>query len=261
MLELNLEGKIALITGGSEGIGKAIAWKLSAEGCPVSICARREDVLKAAANEIRQDTGGQVEAIPADVTKAEDVERFVAESVDKLGGADILINNAGRSAAGPFEETTDEMWLEDFDLKFWSAVRASRHAFPTMKKHGGGNIINVTHPGGKAPRGNSVPPSLSRAAGIAFTPALSRDGAPHGIRVNTVCLTNIKTAQGVRAWQAANKGESFEAWCEEHGKGVPLGRMGEAEEVADLVAFLVSDRAAFITGSSVNIDGGTSVVV
>ena len=172
MLDLNLNGKVALITGGSEGIGKAIAWKLSEEGCDVAICARREDVLEAAAEEIRQATGGNVLPIPADVTRAEDVGRFVASSVDAFGGVDILVNNAGRSAGFPFEEATDEMWLEDFDLKFWSAVRASRHALPSMKERGEGSIINVTHPGGKAPGGNSVPTSVSRAAGIAFTKAL-----------------------------------------------------------------------------------------
>ena len=261
MLELNLSGKVALVTGGSEGIGKGVAWKLAEEGCSVVICARREDVLEAAAEEIRDATGGGVLAVQADVTNAGDVERLVSATIEAYGGIDILVNNAGRSAGFPFEEATDEMWLEDFDLKFWAAVRASRHALPSMKERGGGSIINVTHPGGKAPGGGSVPTSISRAAGIAFTKALSHDCASYGIRVNTVCLTNIKTAQGVRAWEASGTDASYEAWCEEQGKDIPLGRLGESSEVGDLVAFLVSERAAFITGASVNIDGGTSAVV
>ncbi len=261
MLELNLGGKVALVTGGSEGIGKGIAWKLSEEGCSVAICARRDDVLQAAALEIRDDTGGAVLAVQADVTQATDIETFVSAAIDAYGGVDILVNNAGRSAGFPFEEATDEAWLEDFDLKFWAAVRGSRCVLPSMKERGGGNIINVTHPGGKAPGGGSVPTSISRAAGIAFTKALSHDCASYGIRVNTVCLTNIKSAQGVRAWESLDTEESYEAWCDRIGKDIPLGRMGEASEVGDLVAFLVSERAAFITGTSVNIDGGTSHVV
>lgn len=261
MLELNLEGKVALVTGGSEGIGKGVAWKLAEEGCSVAICARRDDVLQAAAQEIRDATDGAVLAVPADVTKAEDIDRFVSTAIETYGGVDILVNNAGRSAGFPFEDATDEIWLEDFDLKFWAAVRGSRSALPSMKERGGGSIINVTHPGGKAPGGGSVPTSISRAAGIAFTKALSHDCASYGIRVNTVCLTNIKTAQGVRAWEGSGSDLSYDAWCEEQGKDIPLGRLGEASEVGDLVAFLVSERAGFITGASVNIDGGTSHVV
>ena len=261
MLQLNLKDKVALVTGGSEGIGKGIAWKLADEGCAVAICARREDVLDSAAEEIRSATGGNVVAIRADVTKETDLESFTNAAMDAFGAVDILVNNAGRSAGGYFEEATEEIWQEDFDLKFWAAVRMSRLTIPSMKARGGGNIINVTHPGGKAPEGGSVPTSVSRAAGIALTKALSKDLAQHSIRVNTVCLTNIISAQGERAWKASGSALDYDAWCVEHGKGVPLGRMGTPEEVADLVAFLVSDRAAFITGASINIDGGSSATV
>ncbi len=261
MLELNLTGQVALVTGGSEGVGRGVAHKLAEEGCRVAICARRPDVLEAAGREIRQETGAEVLAVPADVTVAEELEGFFGAVVEAFGGIDILVNNAGRAAGNYFEDTTEEMWQEDFDLKFWAAVRGARLAIPHMKARQGGSIINITHPGGKAPGEHSVPTSVSRAAGIAVTKALSKDMAQHGIRVNTVCLTNIKTAQGVRAWEASGSALSYEDWCVEQGKGIPLGRMGEASEVGDLVAFLVSERAGFITGAAINIDGGESATV
>ena len=261
MIETNLTNKVAVITGGSEGIGKAIAKKLAEEGCRVAICARRPDVLNDAAGEIRKNTGAQILAIPADVTVEQDINKFLEAVITEYGEVDILINNAGRSAGHYFEDATEEIWKEDFDLKFWSAVRCARIVIPKMKKKRNGCIINITHPGGKAPGAQSMPSSVSRAAGIAFTKALSHDIAPHGIRVNTVCLINIISAQGMRAWQDLNSPLSYEDWCVEQGKNVPLGRLGEASEVADLVAFLVSDRGAFITGASINIDGGSSATV
>lgn len=257
MLDLELKGRVALVTGGSEGIGRAIASKLVEEGCRVAICARRPDVLEQAAAAM----GEGVLAVPADVTQAPDLERFFAAAVGEFGGVDILVSNAGRSAANYFEDTTEAMWQEDFDLKFWAAVRLARLAVPRMKAQGHGAIVHITHPGGKAPDAHSVPTSISRAAGIAFTKALSKDMAAHNIRVNTVCLTNIKTAQSERAWKASGTGLTYGEWCAQQGREIPLGRMGEAGEVADLVAFLVSERAAFITGASINIDGGSSATV
>ncbi len=261
MLELNLSGRVALVTGGSEGIGNGIARKLAAEGCRVAMCARRQDVLADAAEAISSEAGARVLAVAADVTLAADVERFVNEAVSEFGGIDILVNNAGRSAAHYFENATEAMWQEDFDLKFWAAVRGSRMAVPHMKARGGGSIVNITHPGGKAPGPDSVPTSVSRAAGIALSKAMSKDLAQHRIRVNTVCLTNIRSAQAERAWKASGRDLDYEAWCDELGKDVPLGRMGEPGEVADLVAFLVSDRGAFITGAAINLDGGSGETV
>ena len=261
MLELNLTNQVALVTGGSEGIGKAIAHKLAEEGCKVAICARRQEVLEAAGEEIRRATGAQILTLQADVTKLEDIERFIKAGVEEYGAIDILVNNAGRSAGGYFEDVDEEAWQEDFSLKFWAAVRACRLAIPHIRARGQGSIINITHPGGKAPGPSSVPTSVSRAAGIAFTKALSKDMAGHKIRVNTVCLTNIKSAQSLRAWEGSGSGLDYEEWCLEGGKSVPLGRMGEASEVADLVSFLVSERATFISGASINIDGGEGATV
>ncbi len=260
-MDLKLTGRVAVITGGSEGTGKAIAMRLSECGARVSICARREDVLERAAQEIRNRTGNDVLAVSADVTIPKALEDYIRSTVERFGRIDILINNAGRATGAPFEEVTDEDWYEDLNLKVMAAVRCSRLVIPHMRSADGGRIINITHPGGKQPGAGSCPTSVSRAAGIALTKALSKDLLPDKILVNTVCLTSIKTAQGVRGWQAQGSPGTLEEYWEQQGKNHPLGRLGEASEVADLVAFLVSDRAAFITGTAINIDGGLSAVV
>ena len=260
-MELGLNGKVAVITGGSEGIGKGIALRLSEAGAEVAICARREDILYQTAQEIQDQTGNSVLAVAADVTVSATLESLIGATVDRFGQLDILVNNAGRSAGGDFETATDQIWYEDLDLKLMGAVRCARLVIPHMRAVGGGRIINITHPGGKQPGAESCPTSVSRAAGIALTKALSKEFLPDNILVNTVCLTSIKSAQGVRAWKAAGSlGTLEDYWLEEGGQH-PLGRLGEPEEVGDLVAFLVSDRAAFITGTAINIDGGLSAVV
>ena len=195
-MELGLTGKVAIITGGSEGIGKGIALRLCEEGAKVSICGRREDVLTSAAEEIRTQTGGEVLTVRADVTKPETLENFIGQTATHFGKIDILVNNAGRSAGGDFETMSDEAWYDDLDLKLMGAVRCARLVIPHMKNNGSGRIINITHPGGKQPSAGSCPTSVSRAAGIALTKALSKELLPHKILVNTVCLTSIKSAQG-----------------------------------------------------------------
>jgi len=260
-LQLELQGKAAAVTGGSDGIGKAIAFKLAAEGVSVAICGRREDVLERAAEDIRLRTGSMVLAVQADVTKPGEGEAFIRKTVEAFGRLDILINNAGTSSAYPFESATDQAWKEDFDLKVFSAIRASRAAIPHMRRLGGGRIVNITTPAGKAPGQASVPTSVSRAAGIALTKAMSKDYARERILVNTVCVGSIKSGQWVRRWQAEGGRRSLEEFYRECGKEVPVGRVGEPEEVADLVAFLVSARGGYITGTAINVDGGVSATV
>ncbi len=257
-MELGLRGKVAAITGGSEGIGKATALRLAMEGAQVAICARRADVLRKAADEINS-AGGEALAVVADVTKPEDVQRFIAETVKQFGRLDILVNNAGTSNANPFEGVHDEVWQQDLELKLFGAVRAARAAIPHMKRQGGGRIINVTMVAGKQPGAKSLPSSVSRAAGIALTKALSRDMAEHNILVNTVCVGLIKSAQHER--HAARQGLTPEQRYAQMGKNVPLGRFGEAEEAANVIAFLASEAASYVTGASINVDGGMSGVV
>ena len=263
-MDMGLTGKVALVTGGSDGIGKGTATSLCAEGASVVICARRQDVLESAAAEIRAQTGGDVTPMVADVTDQSAVDALFDAIAEKYGRLDILVNNAGTSAANLFENVTDEVWRYDIELKLFGAIRCSQRAIPLMKAQGGGRIVNITTPGGKAPTANSVPTSVSRAAGIALTKEMSKDYAADNILVNTVCIGLIKAGQHERRWEAAKDGDpdlTLEAYYEEMGKRVPIGRVGEAREAGDLVAFLVSERASYITGVAVNIDGGTSPVV
>jgi NAD(P)-dependent dehydrogenase (short-subunit alcohol dehydrogenase family) len=255
-LELGLNGKVALITGGSEGLGRACALRFAREGARVAICARRKEILERTAEEIRSATGADVLAVQADVTRPDQVEAFVNQVIARFGRIDILVNNAGTSAAHPFEAVDDAAWQADLDLKLMAAVRCCRLVIPHMRRQGGGRIINVTNIGGKAPGARSLPTTVTRAAGINLTKALANEYAPDKILVNTVCLGLVKSMQ----WERRGRGD-LDAYYSEVSKRVPVGRVGEAEEFADLVAFLASQRAGYITGTAINFDGGMSAAV
>ncbi len=254
-MDLQLEGKVAIITGGSEGIGKATAIELASEGVNVAICARREDVLAEAAKEAASAGRGKVIAITADVTNPEDVQGFVQAAVNEFGGVDILVNNAGTSSASPFEAVEDETWGYDLDLKLYGAIRTSRAAIPHMRARGGGRIINLTAVSGKTPGASSLPTSVSRAAGIALTKAMSKDLAKDGILVNTICIGLVKSGQISRGAQRRFPDAPLEEAFQKMGANVPLGRIGEAREVAALIAFLSSPLGGFISGTAINVDG------
>ena len=256
-LELGLKGKVAIVTGGSEGLGRAAVERFARSGARVTACARRKDVLEGAVDAIRKATGAEILAVPADVSRAADCAAVVAATVDRFGGVDILLNNAGTSAGASFEKVDDDAWQADFDLKVMAAVRMCRLVIPSMKPRGGGRIINVTNLGGKAPRAQGLPTSLSRAAGINLTKSLANEYAADRILVNTICIGLVKTAQIARR----AKGGDLEAHYRELAKRIPVGRIAEASEFADLVAFLASERAAYITGVAINFDGGMSPVM
>jgi NAD(P)-dependent dehydrogenase (short-subunit alcohol dehydrogenase family) len=256
MLELGLGGKVAIITGASEGLGRACAERLAREGTRVAMCARRKDVLERAAEEIRKATGAEILAMPADVTRAADIEALVAATATRWGGVDILVNNAGTSRAAAFEQVDDAAWQTDLDLKLMAVIRFCRLVIPIMKRRGGGRIVNVTTVGGKAPAARGLPTTVARAAGINLTKSLANEYAADRILVNTICLGLVKSAQ----WERRAKGD-LEGYYREVAKRVPIGRVGEAEEFADLVAFLVSERAGYITGTAINFDGGMAATV
>jgi 3-oxoacyl-[acyl-carrier protein] reductase len=265
-MDLDINGRVAIITGGSEGIGKATALRLAHEGARVAICARRESVLEEAAAEIRKQTGGEVLPVVTDVSKFQDIQHLVQTVVDRWQGVDILVNNAGTSSAGPFEEMSDERWLTDLELKLFAAIRCTREVIPYMRKRNWGRVVNLTALGAKAPAARSGPSSVSRAAGVALTKALSKEFASENILVNTVCIGLVKAGQHEYRYTLAQDqrpGLTLNQFYDEMAQAsqVPIGRVGEAEEAADLIAFLVSERASYITGVAINIDGGSSPVV
>jgi len=257
-MDLGLKGKVAVVTGGTEGIGKATALKLAQEGANIAICARRKDLLDRVADDIGR-TGAQVLAVAADMSKPADIERFMKAVVERYGRIDILVNNAGTSARGKFLEVDDATWSSDLELKVFGAIRCSRLAIPHMRKQGGGRIVNITISSAKQPGAQSMPTSVSRAAGLAITKALSKEFAADNILVNTVCIGKIKSGQHERRY--TREGKSADQYYGEMSKDIPMKRVGEAEEVANVIAFLASDAASYVTGSSINLDGGISGVL
>ena len=260
-MELGLKGKIALVTGGSDGIGFSSAYEMALEGAEIIICARNQKNLDIAANSIKENTGRDVTTKSCDVTSTEAVAQLFKDITDQFGGIDILVNNAGTSSAHPFLNADEETWDYDIDLKLFGAIRCSQNAVPIMRSRGGGRIINITTPGGKAPGAGSVPTSVTRAAGIALTKAMSKDFASDNILVNTVCVGLIKSGQHRIRWENSDQKISLDDFYSQMGERVPMGRVGEAKEVGGLIAFLASDRGSYITGASINVDGGTSPVV
>jgi NAD(P)-dependent dehydrogenase (short-subunit alcohol dehydrogenase family) len=247
-----------VVTGATEGIGRATALRLAQEGARVAICARRQGPVDETVDAIRK-TGAEALGVAADMSKAADIERFVNAVVERFGRIDILVNNAGTSRRGKFLELDDRAWSDDLELKLFGAIRCTRLAVPHMKKNGGGRIVNITISSAKQPGAESYPTSVSRAAGLALTKALSKEFAPDNIRVNTVCIGKIKSGQHERRFR--REGRSAEDYYREVSKDIPLGRVGEAEEAANVIVFLVSDAASYVTGTSVHLDGGISGVL
>jgi NAD(P)-dependent dehydrogenase (short-subunit alcohol dehydrogenase family) len=256
-MDLHLDGKVILITGGTDGLGAALADRLVEEGARVAVCGRDPGRL-AATRQRLEAAGGDALAVPADVTRAADLERFVEAAVTRWGRLDGLVNNAGRSAAGRVDQVSDEEWLADLELKVLAAARGTRLAVPHLTAAGGGAIINVLNVGAKAAGGSSLPTAASRAAGLAITKASSKDLGEHGIRVNAVLIGLVASGQWRRRAEAAGQAED-ELYRRMAGNAaIPLGRVGRAEEFADLGAYLLSDRSSYVTGSAINLDGGSS---
>jgi NAD(P)-dependent dehydrogenase (short-subunit alcohol dehydrogenase family) len=259
-MDLHLAGKVVLITGGTDGLGAALADRLVEEGARVSVCGR--DPRRLAATEERlRDAGGDALAVQADVTSPADLERFVEASVARWGRLDGLVNNAGRSAAGRIDQVSDDDWIADINLKVLAAVRCTRLAVPHLVAAGGGAIVNVLNIGAKAPGAASLPTTASRAAGLAITKAASKELGGRGIRVNAVLIGLVESGQWRRRADAAGQTEDDMYRQMAESTNIPLGRVGRSEEFADLAAFLLSDRSSYVTGSAINLDGGTSPVL
>lgn len=260
-MNLGLNGKVALITGGSKGIGFVTALTLVKEGANVAICARNSDHLHEAATSIKEETGREVLPIVTDVTKEEDCKKAVEETVRHFGKLNILVNNAGTSSANPFDQVDTGLWKYDLDLKLFGAIHCSRYAVPYMRKEGGGAIVNLTASMAKTPGASSLPTSVSRSAGMALTKAMSKDLGKDNIRVNTVCIGLIRSDQIEKMWQNNRPDLTWEEYSKEVGKNIPLGRIGNTQEAANVITFLVSEAASYVTGTAVNIDGGSASVL
>src|SRR5579871_4747599 len=248
-MEIRLDGRSALITGGSKGLGLAMAERFAASGADVAIVARSPETLAEAKRQVEKGAKAKVAAISADVAKAADIRRAYDEAMSAFGKIDIFVNNAGQSTRGPSEEITDEMWQADLDLKLFAQIRFSRLVFPQMKQRRWGRIIAVLNIGAKAPGADSAPTSVSRAAQMAFTKVLSHEGAPHNVLVNSLHVGVIVSDQIRRRYDRERPNVGFEQYVAEAGRGVPMGRMGRAEEFANIACFLASDAASYVTGS------------
>jgi 3-oxoacyl-[acyl-carrier protein] reductase len=259
-MELGLTGKVAIVTGGSSGIGYETAFQLVREGAKVAICGRGRDALDLAASSIFEKTGQRILPIQADVSNSDDCIKVIKETVSHYGSLNILINNAGTSSANSFEKVDTSTWMEDIDLKLFGAINCAREAIKHMKENGGA-IVNITAVVGKAPAASSLPTSVTRAAGIALTKAMSRDLGQYSIRVNTVCIGLIRSKQiEEKKWKKHASHLTWEEFSRDPSHGIPLGRIGETEEAAKVITFLASNAASYISGTSVNVDGGKAAV-
>ncbi len=256
-MDLGLRGKVALVTGSSRGIGRAIAVELAREGCRVALCARGKESLEAAAAEVRA-LGAEAVAAVADVTTEGGVREAVDATLAAFGGIDILVNNVGGSTGSSFLESGAEEWQRAIDLNLTPAVRLSRLVVPSMRARGGGAIVNVASIYGREWGGAYVrrPTYIAaKAAEIGMSKALAMELAPHGIRVNSVAPGSILFPGGGWERRLQEDPEGIAAFVKAE---MPLGRFGRAEEVGRVVAFLASDAASLVLGACLNVDGGQS---
>ena len=257
-MELGLTGRVAIITGGSRGIGRAVAERLCREGADVAVCARNRESLANTQRALEGLGGGQVLTVEADLTEPAAAGRVVERAVAAWGRIDILVNNAGAARGLPFDELTDERWLENLQLKLFGYLRMARLVLPHLRQNGWGRIVNIAGVAGLQPSPLSMPVGLNNAGILNVMKALSDAEAANNILVTTVCPGPILTERQTTLLQdaARAKGITVEAAQREATAAIPLRRMGRPEEVADAVAFLASERASYITGSLVIVDGG-----
>ncbi len=257
-MDLQLEGKTALVTGGSEGIGKGITLALAKEGVDVAICARRKDVLEKTAADIAKQTNRKIVAIPADLRKDADAKNFIEQAHDALGRIDIMINNAGSAAGGVIEHLTEDDWDKGLQLKFMGYVRCLRYALPIMVKQGGGRVVNLIGNDGVKPSYWEICPGAANAAGQNLTLSLAGQYGKNGISFCAVNPGPVRTERWVGLVNAMSRDMklSYEQADQLAPSSIPMGRIAEVEEVANLVVMLASPLMHMVNGTMIEIDGG-----
>ncbi len=259
-MDLNLEGKVGLITGGSQGLGAATAHLFAAEGARLVLAARSEDRLQALADELREAFDAEVVTVPQDLTSPDGADNVATAALDAFGRIDILVNSAGAAQGGVFWEIPDEVWDQSLALKFFATIRMIRAVLPTMRAQRYGRIVTIAGNGGRQPDPRMLPGAAANVALLAVTSGLAREVAADGILINAVnpgpTLTPRWTSRF--AQMSRQTGQSVDDLKADVEKNIPTQRFGEPEEVARIIAFLASDCATNITGTSITADGGST---
>jgi 3-oxoacyl-[acyl-carrier protein] reductase len=257
-MDLGIRGRVALVCGGSSGLGKAVATALAREGAQVAICARTPEKLEKAAAEIQKASSGEIFPVAADVSDPAAVKSLIAKTVEHFGKLDILVCNAGGPPPGQFLDQPEDAWQKALEMNLLSTIHLCREAVPHMKKTGWGRIVNITSFAAKQPHEGLILSNTARAGVLGFAKSIANELAPSGILVNTVCPGAFETERHIALTQkrASAEGISVEEANRKRVKEIPVGRFGQPQEFGDLVAFLASERAAYITGTAIQIDGG-----
>jgi 3-oxoacyl-[acyl-carrier protein] reductase len=252
-------GKVAIVAASSKGLGKATAQTLAREGALVTVNGREAETLKATADEIRAETGADVLEIVGDMTKPDDIQRLIDETVARRGGLDVLVCNAGGPPSGSFASFPDDQpWLDAIELNLMSTLRLIRAALPHLEARGEGSITNIVSTSVKQPIGHLILSNTARTAVIGLAKSLSLEFAPRNIRVNNVCPGSTLTGRitSLAEIRAQMSGKTADEILEDDAAQIPMGRFGTVEEFANVVVFIASPAAAYVTGTTLQVDGG-----